>query len=144
MDREREILVGPKRSSTALLLASLLLLGVFVAAGCGGGSEEQPDERRQSRTPQKQGDEAGKQPTLQVKIALGKIVSADLETNRIILDQLKGRTMSFKVARRAPITLDGESAELADIKKGQQAQIQYVINNERNRARKVDAFSAGE
>jgi hypothetical protein len=81
---------------------------------------------------------------LQVKIALGKIVSADLETNRIIVDQHKGRPMSFKVARRAAITLDGDAAELADINKGQQAQIQYVIKNERNRARKVDAFSAGE
>jgi hypothetical protein len=41
---------------------------------------------------------------------------------------------SFKLARDATITLNGQNAELTDLKAGQQAQIQYVVLGGINRA----------
>jgi hypothetical protein len=53
--------------------------------------------------------------------------------------------MRFRVnPEKAEIMLDDKEAELADIKKGQQAQVSYVVRNEkRNMAREVQVFGDG-
>ena len=45
--------------------------------------------------------------------------------------------------RTTSITLGGKEAKLEDLKKGQQAQVEYVERNERNRARSVRLFESG-
>lgn len=129
-----------KRISTALLLALLVVLGVF--AGCGGGGDEQPKEQ-QGGTPQKQEGGNGKAATSEVKIAVGTVKNIKPDKRRLILVQSKVGRLSFKVVRRAAVTLDGEKVELADVKKGQDAQVRYVVLNNRKRARSVSVFGEG-
>ncbi len=51
--------------------------------------------------------------------------------------------MNFKITKNARIQLDGKPAELSDAQEGQQAQIEYVVRNERNRTRAVQLFPVG-
>jgi hypothetical protein len=51
--------------------------------------------------------------------------------------------LRFKLNQNTTVTLDNEKAELADIKQGQQAQITYIVKNERNLARQVALISRG-
>lgn len=46
-------------------------------------------------------------------------------------------TMSFKVVQNATITLNGQDAELVDLQAGQQAEIEYFVDNGINRAQSV-------
>jgi Cu/Ag efflux protein CusF len=70
------------------------------------------------------------------KTATGQIKTVRPDRRKIILRQ--GETvMSFKVAMNATITLNGQDAELTDVKGGQQAQIQYVVQDGINRASSV-------
>jgi hypothetical protein len=71
-----------------------------------------------------------------VKTAAGQIKRVIPERRKIILKQ--GETVkSFKVAQNATITLNGQNAELADLKAGQQTQIQYLVQDGINRASSV-------
>jgi len=49
----------------------------------------------------------------------------------------------FKIAENAKITLGEEKAELADVKKGQQARITYFVRKKTGVAREVVLFSGG-
>ena len=46
-------------------------------------------------------------------------------------------TMSFRIIQNATITLNGQDAELADLQTGQQAEIQYFVDNGITRAHSV-------
>jgi hypothetical protein len=46
-------------------------------------------------------------------------------------------TMYFRIIQNATITLNGQDAELADLQTGQQAEIQYFVDNGINRAHSV-------
>jgi hypothetical protein len=65
------------------------------------------------------------------------------EINRVIPDRGKitlrqGETViQFRIGRNTTITLDGQNAELADLKSGQQAQIRYFVHEGINRASSV-------
>jgi len=70
------------------------------------------------------------------KTATGEIKTVKPDRRKIILGQ--GEEMvSFKVAQNATITLNGQDGELADLKAGQQAEIEYYVQNESNRASSV-------
>ena len=70
------------------------------------------------------------------RTAAGEIRVVRPDRRKIILRQ--GETVeSFKVAQNATITIDGQDAELADVKEGQQAQIQYFVQDGINRASSV-------
>jgi Cu/Ag efflux protein CusF len=70
------------------------------------------------------------------RTAAGEIRVVKPDRRKIILRQ--GETVeSFKVAQNATITIDGQDAELADVKEGQQAQIQYFVQDGINRASSV-------
>ena len=49
----------------------------------------------------------------------------------------------FRLAQQTNITLAGKEAKLDDMEKGQQAQVEYVVRNDRNRARVVRLFEGG-
>ena len=53
------------------------------------------------------------------------------------------KRLVFKLAKKSKVTLGGKEAKLEDMKKGQQAQVEYVERNERNRARSVRLFDTG-
>ncbi|HJQ29141.1 MAG TPA: hypothetical protein VJ827_07350 [Rubrobacter sp.] len=135
-------------SVTSLLLP--LVLSVLLAgflAGCGGGG----DQSGNGDQGQKQEGEAAKKEPLQRKIAIGTVKGFHEDRRRIALrPTVKAQSegpLAFKIRKRASITLGGKKAELGDIKEGQQAQIEYVVENEVNRAIAVHLFEgqgAGE
>ena len=82
-----------------------------------------------------------------MKIALGTIESVQPENRRVVLKpstEIQGdEQMTFNVRKNAEIRVNGQEAEMADIKADQQAQIQYITKNERNRARAVEIVGGG-
>jgi hypothetical protein len=61
--------------------------------------------------------------------------------------EVQGDQLIFKVNNNAKITLDNKPAQITDVKEGQQAQIQYVVNDQahiQKRARSVALISSGE
>jgi hypothetical protein len=70
------------------------------------------------------------------KTAAGQIATVKPDRRKIILRQGEG-VIPLKVAQNATITLNGQNAELADLKAGQQAEIQYFVQDGINRASSV-------
>jgi hypothetical protein len=135
------------RGSPVLLLLVVLIL----LAGCGGG-DQSGNGGQDDGSPggaKKQGGEAAKKGAPATKIALGTVrrVNVEGESRRLVLkpstNEQSKKPIPFRITKQATITLDDEKAELADIKEGQQAQITYIVKNERYRAREVKLFSAG-
>src|SRR4029453_11942147 len=62
---------------------------------------------------------------------------------RPTIDEQGNKPVAFRLAHETSITLGGKEAKLEDMKKGQQAQVEYVERNERNRARSVRLFDTG-
>jgi hypothetical protein len=133
--------------SKALLLACLISL-MSLAVGCGGSGDQSGGQQEDaSDGAEQQGGEANNNDAPEVRIALGKIGSVNPEDRKIVLlpsTEEQGERKTFMVVEKARVTLDGEEVELADIKEGQQAQVSYVVRNERNRARTVELFSDGD
>jgi hypothetical protein len=139
--------------STALRIALLLVLALFLSGcgggGSGGGSEEgggsggQQEEQQAGgeETTGSEGEEAngGGQ-----KIALGQIASVNAEAGRFAIEpstEDQGEEpITFKLTQGGTVTLEGEEVELSAMEEGQQAQVEYVVLKDLNRARKVELF----
>jgi hypothetical protein len=144
-------------SAVLLLIVSVLLAGLLV--GCGGGRDQsgsggsqggdgqQQGEAAQGGDGQQQGEAAQGDPP-EVKIALGRIIAVVPDRRKIILrpsTEVQGvKRMIFKIKDGAEIALNDQPAEMADVKEGQQAQIEYIVVNEQNRARRVDLITDGD
>jgi hypothetical protein len=124
------------------LVLSLLLAAFLAGCGGGGGQSESGGDKEQ-----KQEGEAAKKEPLQRKIAIGTVKGFHEDRRRVSLrPTVKAQSegpLAFKIRKKAQITLGGKKAELGDIKEGQQAQIEYVVENEVNRAVVVHLFEAG-
>ncbi len=149
-----------RRSSTTLfLLAAILLSGLLV--GCGGGEQSGNGPRDGGASGAKEEKEragAANKGGPKSKIALGRIAATDPDRRKVVLrpaaEVQGGERMIFIIKRNAEITLDDKEVELADIEKGQQAQVSYsvakVVNKDTNKSREVNrahavsAFSRGE
>ena len=118
--RARENAVRPL---LALFVVSVLLAALV--AGCGGG-----DQSGNERDKKQQGGKAAHTGGSDRKIALGTIRAFEEDKRKVYLKpaaEARGeRQLSFKVNKRADITLGGKKAEIGDIARGQQAQIGYV------------------
>ncbi len=118
--RARENAVRPL---LALFVVSVLLAGLV--AGCGGG-----DQSGNERDKKQQGGKAADTGGSDSKIALGTIRAFEEDKRKVYLKpaaEARGeKQLSFKVNKRADITLGGKKAEIGDIARGQQAQIGYV------------------
>jgi hypothetical protein len=146
--------VRPRRrsSSTALLFALLALLVGFFAAGCGGGGaggDDQSESRRQGAGEAGQRGKEGEttrqgEGRPQLKIAPGTVESVDPEAGTLVLRVTQGESMTFAILPRTEVKLDGEAAELADVREGQSAQVSYVVQEGENRARLVSAIGGGQ
>jgi hypothetical protein len=145
--------------STVLFFIVPLLVGVLVLSGCGGGGDQSQNggsqnggsgEERQGGAPQDNAPQGGAPQGIapQAKIALGTVRSVKPDRRKIILRPSKeiqgSKRMDFKVRDDAEISLNDRPAEMADVKEGQRAQIEYVVKNEMNRARAVALIGNGE
>ena len=132
-------------TSSVLIILSVLLVGLL--SGCGGG--DQPDGGADSKAGggQEGGGNGAKKAAPERKIALGTVKTANEEKRRIYLQpaaEVQGSdSLGFKVRKNAEITLGAQKAELGDVRAGQQAQIEYVVKNEINRAVAVQLFKGG-
>lgn len=138
------------RTRVALSLMAVILLAGLLA-GCGGGEDQsgnrggsQDGRASQQRAGGKQGP-AAQNKAPRSKIVLGKITSVG--PNEVVLRpstavQSKGPT-TFKIGPNTRIVVNGREAELADVKKGQDAQISYVGKNKRRRALEVAIVGGG-
>jgi hypothetical protein len=147
----------PRGLSTVLFLATIVLIAGLLT-GCGGGDQSgsgsQPDggsKAEQSKNaPVEQGENAPKKRGKNApkkKILFGTVTFINPKTEgfsvRPTIDEQGNKPVAFRLANETSITLGGKEAKLEDMKKGQQAQVEYVERNDRNRARSVRLFEAG-
>jgi hypothetical protein len=96
----------------------VLLVGVTitgVAAGCGGGGGPERET------------------------ATGVVRSSEMDRNLLRVKPEGEKPTIFKYnPENIDITLDGEDAELEDIKEGQRATISYVVKDDRQLARTLE------
>ena len=135
--------------STVLFLATIVLIDGLLT-GCGGGDQSGSGSQQDGgskaehvqNAPKKQGKNAPKK-----KILFGTVTFVNPKTEgfsvRPTIDEQGNKPVAFRLAKETSITLGGKEAKLEDMKKGQQAQVEYVERNERNRARSVRLFEAG-
>ena len=125
----------------------LLLLTAGLLAGCGGGEGSGSGSSDGS-----QGGDSGQQAqsrkeARETKIGVGNVVSVDADKRRMVVQPSQGAEeadrLTINVRKNAEITLGGEKAELGDAAEGQQAQVEYVVKNDVNRAVSVQLFEAG-
>ena len=126
------------------LAVPLLALLAALLAGCGGG-EQQSGGSQDGGQEQGQQQESKKE-AQETKIAVGNVVSVKPDKRRMVVQpskQVEGPDkIPLNVRKTAEITLGGEKAEMGDIAEGQQAQANYIVKNDVNRAVSVQLFEA--
>jgi hypothetical protein len=147
----------PRGPSTALFLAMFVFIAVLLT-GCGGGDQSGSGSQQNgggeaaqdANAPKKQGGNApkkqgGNAPKKKVLFGVVKFVNPKTEgfSVRPTIEEQGKKPVVFRLSNETSITLDGNEAKLEDMKKGQQAQVEYVERNDRNRARTVRLFEAG-
>ncbi len=127
------------------LVVPLLALLLAFLAGCGGG--EQPGGPQDGGQQQDQQQESKKE-VQETRIAVGDVVAVQPDRRRMVVEPSQEAEGTEKVAinvrKTAEITLGGEKAEMGDVAEGQQAQAEYVVKNDVNRAISVQLFEAEE
>jgi predicted small secreted protein len=128
------------------LIVPLLALLAALLAGCGGGDGQSGGSQEEGGGQQGQQQESKKQ-AQETKIAVGNVVAVKPDRRRMVVQpsqEAEGtEKISINVRKTAEITLGGEKAEMGDIAEGQQAQAEYVVKNDVNRAVSVQLFEAG-
>jgi hypothetical protein len=141
--------------STVLFLATIVLI---LITGCGGGDQSGSGSQQAGgsqaeqgeNAPVEQGENAPKKQgknAPEKKVVFGTVTFVNPKTEgfsvRPTLEEQGKKRVVFRLANESSITLEGKEAKLEDMKKGQQAQVEYVERNERNRARSVKLFETG-
>lgn len=127
------------------VLALLLLTAGFLV-GCGGQSE---DGSQGGSGGNQQGGSNGdsNEPAKETRIGVGNVVSVNTDRRRMVMrtsQEAEGDDrLIFKIRKNAEITLGGERVEVGDVTQGQQAQVEYVVVNDVNRATSVQLFETG-
>ena len=135
--------------STVLFLATIVLIAGLLT-GCGGGDQSGSGSQQDGGSKAEQGENAPKKQGKNApkkKIVFGTVTFVNPKTEgfsvRPTIDEQGNKPVAFRLAKKTSITLGGKEAKMEDMKKGQQAQVEYVERNERNRARSVRLFEAG-
>ena len=127
--------------STVLFLATIVLIAGLLT-GCGGGDQSGSGSQQDGGSKAEQDENAPKK-----KIVFGTVTFVNPKTEgfsvRPTIEEQGNKPVAFRLAKETSITLAGKEAKLEDMKKGQQAQVEYVERNERNRARSVRLFEVG-
>ena len=135
--------------STVLFLATIVFIAGLLT-GCGGGDQSGSGSQQDGGSKAEQGKNApveqGKNAPKK-KIVFGTVKFVNPKTEgfsvRPTIEEQGKKPVVFRLANETSITLDGKEAKLEDMKKGQQAQVEYVERNDRNRARSVRLFETG-
>jgi|SRR4028118_228903 hypothetical protein len=126
-----------------LAVPLLALLAAALLAGCGGG--EQTEGSGDGGQGQDQQQESKKE-AQETKIAVGNVVAVQPDRRRMVVQpsqQAEGaEKVALNVRKTAEIKLGDQKAEMGDIAEGQQAQAEYIVKNEVNRAVSVQLFEA--
>ena len=126
-------------------IVPLLALLAALLAGCGGGEQSGGSQEEGGGQGQDQQQESKKE-AQETKIAVGNVVAVQPDRRRMVVQpsqQAEGtEKVPINVRKTAEITLGGEKAEMGDIAEGQQAQAEYVVKNDVNRAVSVQLFEA--
>jgi hypothetical protein len=126
------------------LIVPLFALLAALLAGCGGG-DGQSGGPQEGGGQQDQQQESKKQ-AQETKIAIGNVVAVQTDRRRIVVQpsqEAEGtEEIALNVRKTAEITLGGEKAEMGDVAEGQQAQAEYIVKNDVNRALSVQLFEA--
>ena len=135
--------------STVLFLVTIVLI-VGLLTGCGGGDQSGSGSQQDGGSRAEQGNNASKKRGKngpKKKLLFGTVTFVNPKTEgfsvRPTIDEQGNKPVAFRLANETSITLGGKEAKLEDLKKGQQAQVEYVERNERNRARSVRLFESG-
>jgi|SRR5215213_939781 len=140
----------PRGTSTALFLATIVLIAGLLA-GCGGGGDQSGGGSQQDggakagqggNAPKQQGGNAPKKKILFGTVAFVNPKTKGFTVKPTIKEQGK-KPVLFRLAKESKITFGGKEVGLEDMKKGQQAKVEYVFRNDRNRARSVQLFEGG-
>jgi hypothetical protein len=122
----------------------LALLAAALLAGCGGG--EQTEGSGDGGQGQDQQQQESKKEAQETKIAVGNVVAVQPDRRRMVVQpsqQAEGaEKVALNVRKTAEIKLGDQKAEMGDIAEGQQAQAEYIVKNEVNRAVSVQLFEA--
>lgn len=129
------------------LIVPLLALLAALPAGCGGGDQSSGGSQEGGGQQDQQQEEAKKQ-AQETKIAIGNVVAVQPDRRRMVVQPSQEAEGTEKIAlnvrKTAEITLGGEKAEMGDVAEGQQAQAEYVVKNDVNRAVSVQLFEADD
>ena len=132
------------RSTVPMFALMVLLAGLLAGCGGGGGQSGNSQDGGGGGEQQKQ----SKKETRETKIGVGNVVSVVPDKRRMVVlpsQQAEGaEKLTVNVRKNAEITLGGEKAEMGDVAKGQQAQVEYVVKNDKNRAVSVQLFETEE
>ena len=138
----------PRGLSTVLFLATIVLIARLLT-GWGGGDQSGSGSQQNDGSKAKQGENVSKErgKNAPKKILFGTVMFVNPKTGgfsvRPTIGEQGNKPVAFRLANETSITLGGKEAKLEDMKKGQQAQVEYVERNERNRARSVRLFETG-
>jgi hypothetical protein len=145
----------PRGPSTAHFLVTIVLIAGLLT-GCGGGDQSGSGSQQNGGSKAEQGKNAPvkqdknapkKAKNAPKKILFGDVLFVNPKTEgfsvRPTVNEQGKKPVVFRLAKETRITLGGKDAKLEDMKKGQQAQVEYVERNNRNRARTVRLFEAG-
>ncbi len=130
-----------------LAVPLLALLSAALLAACGGGGQTEGSGDGGGGQDQQQ-QEQSKKEAQETKIAVGNVIAVQPERRRMVVQpsqQAEGaEKVPLNVRKTAEITLGDQKAEMGDIAEGQQAQAEYVVKNDVNRAVSVQLFEAEE
>ena len=133
----------------SIVLTALLLILAILLGGCGGGSSEGGGDSGGDSAGQEEQQASGEESANEEdgggnRIALGLIASVNAQAGRFAVepstDEQGEEPISFKLAEGGRVTLDGQEVELSEMEEGQQAQVEYVVLKDLNRARIVELF----
>ncbi len=131
-----------------LAVPLLALLSAALLAGCGGGEQSGGSQEDGGGGQDQQQQEQPKKEAQETKIAVGNVIAVQPDRRRMVVQpsqQVEGPDkVPLNVRKTAEITLGDEKAEMGDIAEGQQAQAEYVVKNDVNRAVSVQLFEAEE
>jgi major membrane immunogen (membrane-anchored lipoprotein) len=130
-----------------LAVPLLALLAAALLAGCGGGEQtEGSGDGGQGQDQQQDQQQESKKEAQETKIAVGNVVAVQPDRRRMVVQpsqQAEGaEKVALNVRKTAEIKLGDQKAEMGDIAEGQQAQAEYIVKNEVNRAVSVQLFEA--
>jgi hypothetical protein len=128
-----------------LAVPLLALLSAALLAACGGGGQTEGSGDGGGGQDQQQ---ESKKEAQETKIAVGNVIAVQPDRRRMVVQpsrQAEGPDkVPLNVRKTAEITLGDQKAEMGDIAEGQQAQAEYVVKNDVNRAVSVQLFEAEE